>query len=131
MLFYNSVSYVNNYNNIVSVMLSVILISILIKNIFLISDILAYGQQILKEKVITATEKGKRIGSNLDDRNNAITNSKLIQNNNNNMQYDPTVLNNRNDNINKVIILTFGDTEKSQLTAAKPILDQFGAIICC
>jgi hypothetical protein len=29
------------------------------------------------------------------------------------MQYDPTVLNNRNDNINKVLILTFGDTEES------------------
>jgi hypothetical protein len=74
-------------------MLSVILISILIENIFSISDILAYGQQILKEKVITATEKGKRIGSNLDDRNNAITNSKPIQNNND-MQYDPTMLSN-------------------------------------
>jgi hypothetical protein len=47
------------------------------------------------------------------------------------MQYDLTMLSNGNDNINKVIILTFGDTEKSQLTAAKPILDQFGAIICC
>jgi peptidoglycan/xylan/chitin deacetylase (PgdA/CDA1 family) len=105
-------------------MLSVILISILIENIFLISDILAYGQQI-KEKVITATEKGKRIGSNLDDRNNAITNSKPIQNNND-MQYDPTMLSNGNDNINKVIILTFGDTEKSQFTTAKPILDQYG-----
>src|SRR5947208_2064335 len=29
-------------------------------------------------------------------------------------------------NLNKVVILTFGDTKKSQSTIAKPILDQYG-----
>lgn len=29
-------------------------------------------------------------------------------------------------NNNKVVILTFGDTIKSQVTTAKPILDQYG-----
>jgi hypothetical protein len=31
-----------------------------------------------------------------------------------------------NDNSSKVLILTFGDTHKTQFTTAKPILDQYG-----
>ncbi len=94
---------------------------------------MAYGQQISKEKVITATEKGKRIGSNFDDSNNAITNSKSIQDNNGkrNNLWDINSNDNDIDNIDKVIILTFGDTEKSQFTTAEPILDQYGFKAIC
>ena len=31
-----------------------------------------------------------------------------------------------NDNSSKVVILTFGDTHKTQFTTVKPILDQYG-----
>jgi hypothetical protein len=106
----------------------VILISILVEYIFSISGILGDGQkQISKDKIITTIGKGKQINNNNDDDNNSATttNSKPIENNND-MQYDPNIINNGNDNIDKVIILTFGDTEKSQFTTAKPILNQFG-----
>lgn len=129
MLFYNSISHVTSYYNIVSVILLFILISILIENVFPISDILSYDQQISKEKVTTTIEKGKQIENNLDDRNNAIRNSKPIRNNDDDKRttlFGINSYNNDIDNIDKVIILTFGDTEKSQFATAKPILDKYG-----
>ena len=128
MLFYNNNSYVTCCYKIVFLIFLVILISILVEYIFSISGILGDGQkQISKDKIIITIGKGKQINNNNDDDNNSATttNSKPIQNNND-MQYDPNNINNGNDNIDKVINLTFGDTKKSQFTTAKPILDQFG-----
>jgi peptidoglycan/xylan/chitin deacetylase (PgdA/CDA1 family) len=55
--------------------------------------------------------------------NNAITNTKPIHNNGENNGLSNTI---SNGNTSKVVILTFGDTEKTQFTTATPILDQYG-----
>ena len=58
-----------------------------------------------------------------DDYNNAITNSKPIHNIDEHDKYWNII---RNGNTSKVVILTFGDTHKSQFITAKPILDKYG-----
>ena len=41
-------------------------------------------------------------------------------------QYQPANINNINGSSNKLVMMTFGDTLKSQITTAKPILDKYG-----
>jgi len=74
---------------------------------------------------ITTIVKPTRVAKSHHNTNNAITRSKPTRNNNNggSKQLSSTI---SNVNTTKVVILTFGDTEKSQFTTAKPILDQYG-----
>jgi hypothetical protein len=41
-------------------------------------------------------------------------------------QYQPANINNINGSSNKLVMMTFGDTLKGQITTAKPILDKYG-----
>ncbi len=94
----------------------------LLPNGFSITDILAIDSS---QKHLTngnlVTTIGKATQNQKNHHDNTITNTKPNHSN------DKTagVTNSIGDN-GKVVILTFGDTKKSQFTTAKPILDQYG-----
>jgi peptidoglycan/xylan/chitin deacetylase (PgdA/CDA1 family) len=94
----------------------------LLPNGFSITDILAMASS---QKHLTdgnlVTTIGKATQNQENHHNNAITNTK--PNHRNDKSVGAT--NSIGDN-GKVVILTFGDTKKSQYTTAKPILDQYG-----
>jgi peptidoglycan/xylan/chitin deacetylase (PgdA/CDA1 family) len=82
----------------------------LLSNLFSIPDILASSQNHTgNDSIITTTGEATQIHSG---HSNPITKTNGL-------------LNNLSGN-GKVVILTFGDTEKSQFATAKPILDQYG-----
>jgi peptidoglycan/xylan/chitin deacetylase (PgdA/CDA1 family) len=41
-------------------------------------------------------------------------------------QHQPANINNNNGCSNKLVMMTFGDTLKGQITTAKPVLDKYG-----
>lgn len=41
-------------------------------------------------------------------------------------QHQPANINNNNGSSNKLVMMTFGDTLKGQITTAKPVLDKYG-----
>ncbi|MDQ6667009.1 MAG: polysaccharide deacetylase family protein, partial [Thermoproteota archaeon] len=91
----------------------------LLSNVFSITDSLASSQKhIGSHSIITTTGVATKIHSG---HNNAIAKIPIHINGTTN-----GLLNNTLSHNTKVVILTFGDTEKSQFTTAKPILDQYG-----
>ena len=85
-----------------------------------IADIFATSQKHTgHDSIITTTGEATIIHS---DHNNAITKTKQILANGK----TNGLINNTLSENSKVVILTFGDTEKTQFTTAKPILDQYG-----
>ena len=128
-LYHNTIKYINYTNNNFKIPFSIILVSsisflllFLLPNGFSITDILAIAssqKHLTHDNLVTTIGKATNIQKNLH--NNAITNTKPIQSN------DKSVgVTNSNSGNSKVVILTFGDTEKSQFTTAMPILDQYG-----
>ncbi len=128
-LFHNTIKYINYTNNNFKIPFSIILVSsisflllFLLPDGFSITDtlVIASSQKHLSHgNLVTTIGKVTNIQKNLH--NNAITNTKPIQSNDKSVG----VTNSISDN-SKVVILTFGDTEKSQFTTAMPILDQYG-----
>jgi peptidoglycan/xylan/chitin deacetylase (PgdA/CDA1 family) len=91
----------------------------LLSNLFSINDILASNQNHTgTDTNITTTGEATKIHSG---HNSPITKTNQIHTN----TKTNGLINNLSEN-SKVVILTFGDTEKSQFTTAKPILDQYG-----
>ena len=94
----------------------------LLPNGFSITDILAMASS---QKHLTDGNLVITIGTTTQNQknhhNNAVTNTKP----NHSKDKSVGVTNNIGDN-GKVVILTFGDSKKSQFTTAKPILDQYG-----
>ena len=82
-----------------------------------IADIFATSQKHTgHDSIVTTTGEATII---LSGYNNAITNTKQILANGK----TNSLINNTLSENSKVVILTFGDTEKTQFTTAKPILD--------
>jgi hypothetical protein len=101
----------SNYNAKIAFCFILVLSSyFLLSNLFSIPDILADSQNHTgNDSIITTTGEATTIHSG---HSNPITKTNGL-------------LNNLSGN-GKVVILTFGDTEKSQFATAKPILDQYG-----
>ena len=92
----------------------------LLSNLFSTPDILASSQNHTgNDGIITTTGEATKIQSG---HNNAITKTRQILANGK----TNGLINNTLSENSKVVILTFGDTEKSQFTTAKPILNQYG-----
>ena len=92
----------------------------LLPNLFSFANIFATSQKHTgHDSIITTTEEATKIHSG---HNNAITKKKQILVNGK----TNGLINNTLSENSKVVILTFGDTEKSQFTTAKPILNQYG-----
>jgi peptidoglycan/xylan/chitin deacetylase (PgdA/CDA1 family) len=100
--FQNTFRWFNHNRKIVFSIIIVLSISFLLPNSFS-SHLLASSQTVISH-------------------DNAITKTNPIYNNSKN----DGLLNTAIGNNNKIVILTFGDTLKSQFTVAKPILDQYG-----
>jgi peptidoglycan/xylan/chitin deacetylase (PgdA/CDA1 family) len=129
MRFYDTLKCITQYKEIAFSIILVLLISLLFQNVYSISDILAFGQKrISEDNLIPLIGEGTQIQTS--QHNNTFTKTKIIHNINNDDKADGilnTILSDTNNNSNaKVVILTFGDTWKSQVTTAKPILDQYG-----
>src|SRR5712691_6575320 len=120
--FHNTFKWFNYNPKIVFSIILVLSISFLFPNSFSISYLLATSQKhIGNHDVTTTVGEPSKIQKSPD---NAITKIKIkpIHNNSETDGLLNTVI---GDNT-KVVILTFGDTVKSQFTTAKPILDQYG-----
>ncbi len=92
----------------------------LLPNLFTFADIFAASQKhTAHDSIIITTGEATKIHSS---HNNAIAKTQQILD-----KGKPNgLINNTLSGNSKVVILTFGDTEKSQFTTAKPILDQYG-----
>ena len=118
--FHNTFKSFNHNPKIVFSIILVLSISSLVTNIFSINYLLATSQKhIGHHDVITTVGEPTKIQKSYDS---AFTKVKPIHNNSETDGLLNTVI---GDNT-KVVILTFGDTVKSQFTTAKPILDQYG-----
>ena len=118
--FHNTIKWFNHNPKIVFSIILVLSITFLFPNSFSISYLLATSQRhIGHHDVITTVGEATKIQKSRDY---AITKIKPIYNDSETDGFLNTVI---GDNI-KVVILTFGDTIKSQFTTAKPILDQYG-----
>jgi Polysaccharide deacetylase len=128
--FHNIIWYLNNNKNnnfkipfSITLRLSIsFLFLFLLSSGFSITDISAMANsQIHINNGNLLTTIGQAVKIPKSHHNNAIANAKPIHTNDKSFG----VINTISDN-SKVVILTFGDTEKSQFTTAKPILDQYG-----
>ena len=118
--FHNTFKWFNHNPKIVFSIILVLSISSLVPNTFLINHLLATSQKhIGHHDVITTVKKPTKIQNSND---NAIIKIKPVHNNRETDGLLNTVI---GDNT-KVVILTFGDTIKSQFSTAKPILDHYG-----
>jgi Polysaccharide deacetylase len=127
MLFRDGIRYIKTIDNsqtLLSIVLFLILSLSLQSSFSLVHIFGLVGNQkhISNGNIVDAIGKPLRIGKGHHNSNEVI-NAKSIQNKGGNSGLSSAI------NIGgpaKVIILTFGDTEKSQFTTAKPILDQYG-----
>jgi hypothetical protein len=97
------------------------LLLFLLSNGFSITDVLAIAsnqKNLTHDNLITTLGKASIQKSH---HNNAITDAKPNQSNGKSVGVTDTI-----GDSTKVVILTFGDTEKTQFTTAMPILDQYG-----
>jgi hypothetical protein len=100
------------------------LISVLFQSSYSTTHISAFAsshKHISHGTLITTIGKSTRIEKS--NHNNSITHTRPSDNNDKTNGVSNTITSDTN---SKVVILTFGDTEKSQFTTAMPILDQYG-----
>ena len=121
----NIVRYINRIDNsqIAFSIILVLLIPVLFQSSFSNAHILALAssqRHISQGNLITTI--GKLTTIEKSHHNNPITNARPLDNN----DKLNGLSNVTSDTNSKVVILTFGDTEKSQFTTAMPILDQYG-----
>ena len=121
----NIVRYINRIDNsqIAFSIILVLLTPILFQGSFSTTHILALAssqKHISYGNLITTIGKPTRIEKS--HHNNSITHTRPLDNDKFNGSSN-IITSNTN---SKVVILTFGDTEKSQFTTAMPILDQYG-----
>jgi peptidoglycan/xylan/chitin deacetylase (PgdA/CDA1 family) len=119
--FHTTVNYIKQNWKITFSVILVLTIYVLFPDLFPISYISAISQKHVGHGSIVTTIGGVA-KIHKEHKNNSSTNTKPIHNSG-----DPNSLVSgvQGNNNTKVVILTFGDTEKSQFTTAKPILDQY------
>jgi len=117
--FHNTIKWFNHNPKIVLSIILVLSITFLFPNSFSISYLLATSQKHIGHHDVITIIGGP---TKIQNHDNAITKVKPIHNDSKTDGFLNTVI---GDNI-KVVILTFGDTIKSQFTTARPILDQYG-----
>jgi peptidoglycan/xylan/chitin deacetylase (PgdA/CDA1 family) len=124
-LFRNIIKFIKKTDSFQIAIVALLLVFVLFQNSFSTTHILALSSSLkhIDSHDNHATKFEKPTGIKKTNNNNAITGLRPIDNNSKNSGLSSTV---GSDNLTKVVILTFGDTWKSQFTAAKPILDQYG-----
>ena len=122
----NIVRYIKRIDNsqIAFSIILVLLIPVLFHSSFSTPHILALAssqKHISHDNLITTIGKPTRVEKS--HHNNSITDTRPLDNNDKANGPSNIITSDAN---SKVVILTFGDTEKSQFTNAMPILDQYG-----